>query len=210
MRTCHWKDGCFPLNSHDPEHVAEVKRRLRRELRARREALSMAEREAASAGLCAVLRHAPLPAVGLIGAYAALGGELDTGAALTLLQSLGWVIAYPRVDGNELVFHRTEPGQLVRGYQGIREPVADHATHVEPSALRALLVPAVAFDRSGNRLGHGGGFYDRLLGVLPPGVLTIGVAYDFQVLEHLPTEPHDVAVQAIATPTEWIPCRKPH
>ena len=75
---------------------------------------------------------------------------------------------------------------LKQGPYGIKEPDATLTTEVAVSELDAVIVPGLAFDHSGNRLGRGGGFYDRFLSRLPAHTATIGVAFDFQLLENLP------------------------
>ncbi len=87
---------------------------------------------------------------------------------------------------------------LVLNRIGLREPVPT-APRVAPAELDAVLVPALAFDRRGHRLGRGGGFYDRFLGALPPRVTTIGIAFSVQLLNAIPTDPHDRPVDVIVT-----------
>ncbi len=84
-----------------------------------------------------------------------------------------------------------------RGRYELWEPTGDA---VDPTCLDLVIVPGVAFARDGRRLGRGGGFYDRLLASLPT-VATCGVCCNERLLDDLPTEPHDVRVQAVATPT---------
>ena len=88
------------------------------------------------------------------------------------------------------------PGKL-----GIREP-AEHCRPISLKQLDLILVPGVAFDRIGRRLGRGRGFYDRLLSSVTG--TKCGVAFDFQVKEQLPEEPHDVRLDCILMPTRWL------
>jgi 5-formyltetrahydrofolate cyclo-ligase len=90
-------------------------------------------------------------------------------------------------------------GDLAPGYRGILEPHPQRARPVAPEALELVLVPGVAFDCRGGRLGFGAGFYDRLLARLPQAALTVGLAFDFQVLPRLPQQLHDVRLGAIVT-----------
>jgi len=87
---------------------------------------------------------------------------------------------------------------LVRMPEGFLAPPAG-APLLEPSDLDLALVPGLAFDPRGRRLGRGSGFYDRLLSQLAPSARIYGVAFAFQVLPALPNEPHDLAVQAVVT-----------
>ena len=90
---------------------------------------------------------------------------------------------------------------LKTGQFGIREP-ADACPLIPLNRLDFVLVPGVAFDLQGRRLGRGKGYYDRLLAEVRGK--TCGVAFDEQIVEELPLEPHDVLVNCILTPTRWI------
>ena len=91
----------------------------------------------------------------------------------------------------------TGPECLVAGEQfGIGEPTGPIWTDLD--AIQIIIVPGVAFDRSGNRMGRGRGFYDRML-KSTVGALKIGIAYDFQMLDEIPVEPHDVKMDRIIT-----------
>lgn len=138
-------------------------------------------------------------------AYAAMPEELDPAPAVAALRERGITIAYPRVEApGVLGLHRVDDeGDLVEGMFGIREP-AEHAPQVGRGAVDVVIVPGVAFDESGMRLGYGGGYYDRLLPTLPPHALHVGYAYDEQVVDELPAEEHDVHMDLVVTPTRVI------
>lgn len=104
----------------------------------------------------------------------------------------------PCVQGDNLVLRQyTGPECMVSGEQfGIGEPTGDEWTDLD--AVQLIAVPGVAFDPDGNRMGRGRGFYDRLLKSTPNAV-KIGLAYDFQMLDHIPTEPHDVRMDSVIT-----------
>jgi len=87
---------------------------------------------------------------------------------------------------------------LVLNRLGLREPIPT-APRVALNELDVVIVPALAFDHQGHRLGRGGGFYDRFLATLPPHVRTIGVAFNAQLLLTIPTDPHDFPVHLIIT-----------
>jgi 5-formyltetrahydrofolate cyclo-ligase len=108
------------------------------------------------------------------------------------------VLLLPCVDGDDLVLRQyTGPECLVAGEQfGIGEPTGPIWTDLD--AIQIIIVPGVAFDRSGNRMGRGRGFYDRML-KSTMGALKIGIAYDFQMLDEIPVEPHDVKMDRIIT-----------
>jgi 5-formyltetrahydrofolate cyclo-ligase len=112
----------------------------------------------------------------------------------------GKSFAYPRVTEGRLDLFRVESlFDLIPGAFGLREPSADLARAVAPDALDLILVPGVAFTLSGERLGRGGGYYDRLLASLAPRTCKIGVCFDAQILPRLPVEPHDQPVAFLAT-----------
>lgn len=106
----------------------------------------------------------------------------------------------PAIVGDELeVRPYNSPIELTVGAYGISEPTT--SAHALPQEA-VVIVPAVAFDRSGNRLGRGKGYYDRFLA--DNGVIKIGVALDFQLYNQLPTLPHDIAMDIVVTPSEVI------
>ena len=104
----------------------------------------------------------------------------------------------PCVDGDDLRLRQyTGPECMVAGEQfGIGEPTGEEYTDLD--AVELIVVPGVAFDRQNNRMGRGRGFYDRLLKSTPNAV-KIGVAYDFQILDSIPVEPHDVKMDRVIT-----------
>ncbi len=104
----------------------------------------------------------------------------------------------PCVDGDDLRLRQyTGPECMVAGEQfGIGEPTGEEWTDLD--AVELIVVPGVAFDRQNNRMGRGRGFYDRLLKSTPNAV-KVGVAYDFQILDSIPVEPHDVKMDRVIT-----------
>lgn len=108
------------------------------------------------------------------------------------------VVLLPCVDGDDLRLRQyTGPECMVSGEQfGIGEPTGEEWTDL--GAVQLIAVPGVAFDREGNRMGRGRGFYDRLLKSTPNAV-KIGLAYDFQMMDTIPTEPHDVRMNLVIT-----------
>lgn len=104
-------------------------------------------------------------------------------------------VAVPKVYGEEMRFIYLEELDLVEeGYAGIPEPVADEPVAHDPTAL--VLMPGLAFDRQGHRIGYGGGFYDRFL-TQEPNHPTVALCYAFQMLDHLETEEFDVPVDCV-------------
>lgn len=110
----------------------------------------------------------------------------------------------PRVNGVNLEILPYDRSRLELGAFHIEEPVGDDI--VDPAEIELIVIPAVAYDRQGNRLGRGKGFYDRLLQT--SDAHKIGIGYQFQLIEQLPTEPHDVPVDIVITPQETLVLRK--
>lgn len=106
----------------------------------------------------------------------------------------------PRVNGVNLEILPYEESRLELGSFHIEEPTGNDT--VDPSEIELVVVPAVAYDRRGNRLGRGKGFYDRLL--QNTRATKIGVGYNFQLVDELPVEPHDVGVDIIITQNATI------
>lgn len=106
-------------------------------------------------------------------------------------------IYLPRVNGDDIEIIKYRPGGLKQGSFNIMEPTGDDT--VEASILDLIIVPGVAFDRQGNRCGRGKGYYDRFLAKTQ--AVTIAVCFDCQLVDSLPTEPHDIASQHVVTPS---------
>ena len=131
-----------------------------------------------------------------VAAYVARGGEPDV---LPLLGDAASA-CLPRIgDDNQMQFHHWQPQDPLETWRGCSQPVSDAAA-AEPDLI---LVPLLGFDRAGNRLGQGGGHYDRAL-ASHAHARKIGIGWAAQERDHLPTEPHDVLLDAIATEREWI------
>lgn len=104
-------------------------------------------------------------------------------------------VAVPKVYGDEMKFiWLDDPDRVEKGYSGIPEPIDDGPVADDPRAL--VLMPGLAFDREGHRIGYGGGFYDKFLAAEPEHP-TVALCYDFQVLEHLETEGFDIPVDLV-------------
>ena len=176
--------------------MAVSKTDLRTEARARRAALARAVPDFASrlAGYADAL---DIPDGSLVAAYLAMGDEADPHLLLRRLSLRNCVFAFPRVAEKKqpLTFHHWPPGgEPTRSAFGVPEPSADW-----PLAAPAIfLVPLLAFDAVGTRLGYGGGFYDRTLSRLP-GARAIGVAYAGQEVPRLPRHGHDHPLDAVVT-----------
>ncbi len=132
----------------------------------------------------------------VVGGYYALPEEADPARLLEALAALGCHIAFPRVaaKGQPLEFHRVPDGEiLAKGAYGIHEPLG----HWPRAAPDLLLVPLLAFDDVGHRLGYGGGFYDRTLEKMR--VRAVGIAYAGQQVDFVPHDAHDWRLDAVLT-----------
>jgi 5-formyltetrahydrofolate cyclo-ligase len=174
---------------------------------------AMLERRAAqppgirAACAAALARHAGAIARmangGIVSGFTAFRDEIDPLPLLEALAGAGHRLTLPRVAGPHLTFHVWTPGDpLVRGRYGQPEPQAD-APELRPDVM---LVPLLAFDRRGHRLGYGGGFFDRVLADYG-FTRTVGLAYAMQEVAAVPVEPHDQPLAGIATERELIDCR---
>lgn len=173
---------------------------MRLDLRERRTALSGDDQAAAAMAVMARLARLPLlREVSIISGYRAVRGEIDIDAALILLCESGRTITVPRVVGDHLEFLRWDPdGEATTGSFGIQEPVAGDPVPLQSHDV--VLAPLVAFDEQGNRLGQGGGFYDRALAATDSSrPIVIGVAHSLQRVDLVPAEPWDVPLDAVVT-----------
>lgn len=178
-----------------------AKEALRKRLAALRRTLTAEARAERSMRACEHLIAQPGFAAGrVLLAYAALRFELDPSHAVSQALADGKTVVLPRVvaESGELALHIYKPGDPLEesGY-GVREPLAS-AARLAPDQVDLVLVPALAFDARGFRLGYGKGFYDRLLPVLVRAE-RIGLAFELSLLPQLPNEDHDIAVHRVVT-----------
>lgn len=188
--------------------LREAKLTLRRAVLARRDTLAVDDRAAAgaaiAAGLAALASFASARTVLLTLPFRS---EWDTLPLVRRALAAGKSVVVPRVNATTRMLELHAIEDPVRdagpGHQGIPEPLA-HCPMVAPGAVDWVLVPGVAFDRAGRRLGYGGGYYDRLLPLLSPQAARIAGAFDLQIVDRVPSGPHDVTVDRIVTPSETI------
>jgi 5-formyltetrahydrofolate cyclo-ligase len=170
---------------------------LRAELRRRRSALSERERTAETqATVAQCLDLIARCGGGPVASYLACGGELDLDALHRQLWSAGGRVLLPRVAGpGVLTWHEIRPhDRTPPGAHGIREPEASAPALPLPRGV-LILVPGVAFSAAGDRLGQGGGYYDRLLAVRSG--LSVGVGFACQRCDAIPSDPHDQQVDGV-------------
>ena len=190
--------------SRVPAHrLRRDKRALRRTILAKRDALDAADRADRSRRIWD--RMLALPDVrdaGTVMAYWSFGSEVETGPSIERLHRAGARIVLPRIEGANVVGVAYAPGDAVTatGF-GAMEPAGIEL--VEPAEVDVVIVPGVAFDRRGRRVGYGGGFYDRFLPRTRPGAPAIAPAFTLQIVEEVPagadTPPSKAAPTAAAT-----------
>ena len=172
------------------------KKTLRQQIRQKKRAMTAEEIETASARLgelfagCELYRQAKT-----VYFYLPYNQEVRTVPMLQRALAEGKKVAVPKVYGDEMRFiYITDMDGIAKGYSGIPEPVADTPVADDPTAL--VLMPGLAFDAQGHRIGYGGGFYDKFLSAEPDHP-TVALCYGFQMVPHLETEEFDVPVDLV-------------
>ena len=137
--------------------------------------------------------------------YSPINNEVATEQIFAAARTGGKKVYYPRVVGDDIDFFEvTEVAGLLPGAFGVAEPIS--AEKISLAELDLVVVPGVAFDLHGYRLGYGRGFYDRRLVEKPIATVSVGLGFDLQLCDSLPVEGHDQGLDFIATETKFIPC----
>jgi 5-formyltetrahydrofolate cyclo-ligase len=167
-------------------------------------------REEIAAGSCAIVKRLitleQIQRASTLMVYLGFGSEALVDDLIRWGWGAGKRIAVPLCSpvGRRLVACRIDGfDELETGHYGIREPKADRLRPVPQGEIDAVVVPAVAFDRRGHRIGYGGGYYDRFLPAMPR-VPRIGAAFARQIVAEIPAAPHDATVDRIVTEQEII------
>lgn len=172
------------------------KTELRREIRARKRAMTEEEIETRSAKLARLFfaSEAYQKAKTIYG-YLPYNQEVRTVPMLERALKDGKKVAVPKVYGDEMKFlYLDNLNAVAKGYAGIPEPIADEPVAHDETAL--VLMPGLAFDPQGHRIGYGGGFYDKFLAA-EPNHPTLALCYEFQMLPKLDVEDHDIPVDTV-------------
>lgn len=195
------------------------KAELRRAVIARRDALDLDVQAAKSAVVCArlveLLGRLDAAAPRIVAVYAAMGSEADPAAFAAAAAARGWRVAYPcmlsatdAVACGQRMCMRAVAADDASAAPFIAHPTrafaatdidSDHFPIVPAEALDMIVVPLVAFDRTGARLGYGGGCYDRYLPTVAPERPIVGIAFDEQCVDHVPTDAHDLSLPNIVS-----------
>ncbi len=172
------------------------KRELRRQIRQQKRSMTDEQIESASCRLGQLFVQSPLyQNAKTIYGYLPYNQEVRTVPMLERAIAEGKKVAVPKVYGEEMRFIYLEDlSQVELGYAGIPEPVADGPVADDPTAL--VLMPGLAFTEKGDRMGYGGGFYDRFL-AQEPDHPTLALCYSFQMVESIPTEEYDIPVDCV-------------
>lgn len=193
------------------------KAEVRRAVIARRNAINLDVRAAKSADVCArlveLLECSDTCAPRTVAVYAAMGSEVDPAAFAAAARARSWRVAYPYMlsaadaaaCGQRMCMRAVAAGDAsaapfiahpTRAFAA--EDLDSHRYPIVPAeALDMIVVPLVAFDQTGARLGYGGGCYDRYLPMLSPACQIIGIAFDEQHVDHVPTDAHDLPLPHI-------------
>jgi len=188
--------------------LREAKRSLRARVLKARDGLSSAERASASQAIAATLSQRPdFDSARVVLLTLPFGSEWDTRLLLAAALGRGKTVAAPRVNvaRRMLELHelRDAEADVCPGYRGIPEPRSE-CPKTALAAIDWILVPGVAFDAQGRRVGYGGGYYDRLLPTLPASALRVAGAFEVQIVDRVPTAPHDLALDTIVTEARVI------
>ena len=195
------------------------KAELRQAVIAQRNALDLDVRAAKSAVICArlveLMESSDAAGQRTVAVYAAMGSEVDPAAFAAAAAARGWRVAYPcmlsasdaAACSQRMCMRAVSAGDASEA-PFIAHPTrafaatgidSDHFPIVPAKALDMIIVPLVAFDRTGARLGYGGGCYDRYLPAVAPECLIVGIAFDEQRVDHVPTDAHDLPLPNIVS-----------
>ena len=175
---------------------------VRKEVLAKQAGLSKAERKRKNSQISVKLFSSPeFKKAKVIMFYVSKEGEVDTSSMIKASLKMGKKVSVPvtlrkkrKLIPSRLIDYDKELGQ---GPYGVPQPKAEYIRPIEPDQIDLILVPGLAFDKSGNRLGRGAGYYDRFLARVPKEVHRIGLAFDFQVFPSLPKSYHDLPVDRV-------------
>jgi 5-formyltetrahydrofolate cyclo-ligase len=190
--------------SKDPRPIDERKAALRAEMRRRRAEISAADRvRLATEARERLLGLPELQTPGTVMVFASFGSEIPTEELIAGLRARGHRVLLPIVEEDVLQAVRFEPGDpMVETDYGPREPARQVA--VDPDEIDVVIVPGLAFDRWGRRLGYGGAYYDRYLPQLATHALKVGAGFHQQLIRAVPSGRHDIRLDVVVTDREVV------
>jgi 5-formyltetrahydrofolate cyclo-ligase len=188
--------------------LLDAKRELRARILRDRDAMPAEDRATASASIAAsLLMREDFASSKNVLLTLPFGSEWDTRVLLVAALARAKTVALPRVNLATRMLDICAINRLEHdaapGYRGIPEPCA-HCALLDVATIDWVLVPGVAFDRDGRRIGYGGGYYDRLLPLLRADVHRIAGAFELQLVERVPAASHDITVEAVVTEAQSI------
>lgn len=193
---------------NDEADLRSRKQALRERVQAARAALAPEARAAESAAACArLLAMPPWAGARTLAAYLSIGEEFDTAALVREALRSGRRLLLPRIVDprsratRHLVLHevRDPDADTVAGPWGIREPDPGRCPEVPAAAAELVLVPGLAFDATGGRLGYGAGYYDRLLAQVGDSCVKVAAAFELQCVDRVPMQAHDRRIDWLVT-----------
>jgi 5-formyltetrahydrofolate cyclo-ligase len=190
--------------------LKRAKRRIRGEVLAARDAAEPIARERASASIAERVLDLPEVKRGdTVMAFWSFGSEVDTAPLIAGLHARGIRVALPRIADGDIEPVAYAPGDPVSPTTfGACEPSVDEA--LDPAAIDVVVTPAVAFDRSGRRVGYGGGFYDRFFRRVGQGTVRAGIGFELQVVgDDLPAGRFDLGLDVLVTEAGVVRFRRP-
>ncbi|MCC8127828.1 MAG: 5-formyltetrahydrofolate cyclo-ligase [Clostridiales bacterium] len=191
----------------DHKDLTSAKKDLRRQMKVQRAALLAEQKELWDRQIYDNVCSLDLVSKSrIVYCYLSFGSEIDTSGLVRTFLDSSKTVAVPRVTGREIHFYQIGAlSDVSPGYRGILEPVETCPPAENPDAL--VILPGLAFTRAGDRLGYGGGYYDRFLAGEPDHP-TLALAYPFQILDSSPREADDRRADWIMTPDELIDAGK--
>lgn len=188
----------------------DEKSRIRKDILKNRDAIDILARRAKDSAIKERLFFLPeFQEAGIVFFFASFRSEVATLNLMEEAFTLGKRIALPRVDkkikGLRL-FEIKGLSELSPGCMGIPEPYVPEEREMDINNVDLVVMPGVAFDSKGNRIGYGAGFYDKLLSGLKRRIPLIAIAYEEQIVDSVPSEPHDIKVHKIVTDKKIIDC----
>jgi 5-formyltetrahydrofolate cyclo-ligase len=205
--TIYEEDPVQGADSAAPTALAGAKASLRSRLLASRRAMTSEQRADAGRRIRdAVLAAPETEMAGVVAAYISVGTEPDTRGLVFALWKRGTYVLVPllRPDGDLDWASYEGPGSLGPGPRGLLEPMEPPRGVTAITSADLILVPALAADRDGHRLGRGGGSYDRALARVGPSVLTVALLYDGELVTRVPSAEHDQTIRCVAQPSEGM------
>ncbi len=175
-----------------------------------RDGLPAEARQKCSLRICEIVAETPeFKNCDVLLCYSPIRTEVDVLRLFDIALSDGKTVGFPRVDGDEMEFYAvSDRTELSPGTFGVLEPEASDEKKIDPSKTNTLMiVPGLAFDKTGNRLGYGKGFYDRYLKKYPGGIVTMAVCFEKQVAEAVPHDTGDIPVDFLVTINGVSDCR---